>query len=99
MAWQFAVLFAGIPALVVLGDPAYAESTTFSIAPQDLDGALKAFGVQSHREIFFAPELARGRKSQGVRGIFDEPKALSIILEGTGLSFSITPSGAFLVRD
>jgi iron complex outermembrane recepter protein len=98
MAWQFVLLFAGIPA-IVLGNPVYAESTTFSIDPQDLDGALKAFGVQSHREIFFAPELARGKQSQGVRGKFDELKALRIILEGTGLSFSITPSGAFLIRD
>jgi hypothetical protein len=78
---------------------AHAETTTFAIEPQDLSGALKAFAVQSHREIFFTPELARGRKSNGVKGKFDDLKALNIILEGTGLNFSVTTSNAILVRD
>jgi iron complex outermembrane receptor protein len=78
---------------------AHADTTTFAIEPQDLSGALKAFAVQSHREIFFAPELARGRKSNGVKGKLDDLKALNIILEGTGLNFSVTTSNAILVRD
>src|SRR5258707_8885170 len=78
---------------------AYAATTMFEIEPQDLSSALKAFAVQSHREIFFAPELARGRQSKGVKGKFDDLKALNIILEGTGLNFSVTPSDAILVRD
>lgn len=85
--------------LVLLVGRAHADTAAFSIDPQDLDGAFKAFAVQSHREIFFAPELARGRKSQGVRGNFDVRKALDMILEGTGLSYSVTASGAFLIRD
>jgi iron complex outermembrane recepter protein len=78
---------------------AHAATATFEIEPQDLSGALKAFAVQSHREIFFAPELTRGRQSKGVKGQFDDLKALNIILEGTGLDFSVTTSNAILVRD
>lgn len=92
--WTFAVL-----SLAVLTAPAHAATATFEIEPQDLSGALKAFAVQSHREIFFAPELARGRKSNGIKGKFDDLKALNIILEGTGLNFSVTASNAILVRD
>jgi iron complex outermembrane receptor protein len=90
--WLLAVLSLG--ALT-----AQAASARFEIEPQDLSGALKAFAVQSHREIFFAPELARGRKSNGVKGTFDDLKALNMILEGTGLDFLVTSSNAILVRD
>src|SRR6202789_1332234 len=90
--WIFAVLSLG--ALTV-----HAATATFDIEPQDLSGALKAFAVQSHREIFFTPELARGRITHGVKGKFDDLKALNIILEGTGLNFSVTTSNAILVRD
>lgn len=90
-----------IPAisLAIFVIPAQADTTTFVIDPQDLSGALKAFAVQSHREIFFAPELARGRISKGVNGKYDDLRALKIILEGTGLDFSVTTSNAILVRD
>ena len=79
--------------------PAHAEDFTFSIAPQDLAAALKLFAVQSHREIFFAPEVARGKKSKGIKGTVDDLKALKAILEGTGLNFSVTASNAILVND
>jgi iron complex outermembrane receptor protein len=78
---------------------AHADTAAFAIEPQALSGALKAFAVQSHREIFFAPELVRGRKSNGVKGKLDDLKALNMILEGTGLNFSVTTSNAILVHD
>jgi iron complex outermembrane receptor protein len=93
-------LSSGLLALWCLGAlTANAATATFEIEPQDLSGALKAFAVQSHREIFFAPELARGRKSQGLKGQFDDLQALNILLKGTGLNFSVTASNAILVRD
>lgn len=79
--------------------PAHAATATFAIDPQDLSGALKAFAVQCHREIFFAPELARGKKSHGVNGKFDDLEALDIILKGTDLGYSVTASDAILLRD
>ena len=88
----------GVLSLIVFVNSAVADGTTFAIDPQDLASALKAFAVQSHREIFFSPELARGRRSNGVKGKYNDLKALNIILEGTGLDFSITPSDAILIR-
>jgi iron complex outermembrane receptor protein len=88
-----------IAALLSLAFVAHAEGVTFSIDPQDLSGALKLFAVQSHREIFFSPELTRGKTSKGVKGTYDDIKALKVILEGTGLNFSVTASNAILVRD
>jgi iron complex outermembrane recepter protein len=88
----------GILSLIAFANSAMADGTTFAIDPQDLASALKAFAVQSHREIFFAPELARGRRSNGVKGKYDDLRALNIILEGTGLDFSVTPSDAILIR-
>lgn len=90
----FAALILGI-----LAAPAQADTATFAIEAQDLSGALKAFAVQSHREIFFAPELTRGKASKGVKGKLDDLQALKQILEGTGLNFSVTASNAVLVRD
>jgi iron complex outermembrane receptor protein len=90
----FAMLLAFITAV-----PAKADNFAFAIDPQDLSTALKLFAVQSHREIFFAPELTRSKKSKGVKGTFDDMKALKIILEGTGLNFSVTASNAILVND
>jgi len=92
--WTLALL-----SMVLFITPALAAIATFEIEPQDLSGALKAFAVQSHREIFFAPEVARGRTSQGVKGKFDDLQALNMILQGTGLNFSVTASNAILVRD
>lgn len=93
------VLVAALLSLVAFNVPAHAENAIFSIDPQDLSAALKLFAVQSHREIFFAPELTRGKKSKGCKGAFDDIQALKSILEGTGLNFSVTASNAILVKD
>jgi iron complex outermembrane receptor protein len=85
--------------LAALAASAHAATVTFEIDAQDLSGALQAFAVQSHRDIFFAPEAARGRQSKGVKGNYDDLMALKILLEGTGLDFSVTASNAILVRD
>jgi iron complex outermembrane receptor protein len=96
-AYRVAIWVLAVSSLGAL--TAHAATATFEIEPQELSGALKAFAVQSHREIFFGPELARGKTSKGVKGKYDDLKALSLILEGTGLEFSVTPSDAILVRD
>ncbi len=72
---------------------------TFRIEAQDLGSALKAFAFQSQREIFFAPELIRGKQTHGVKGNHDDLAALNAILADTGLTYTITESNAILVRD
>jgi iron complex outermembrane receptor protein len=71
----------------------------FTIAAQPLDTALKAFALQAQREIFFTPDLTHGKKTHGINGKFQDLDALKAILDGTGLTYSITASKAILVRD
>ncbi|GFE89218.1 TonB-dependent receptor domain-containing protein [Steroidobacter agaridevorans] len=75
------------------------EPRTFNIEAQDLGSALKAFAFQSHREIFFAPELTQGKSTQGVVGRYEDLDALKKILADTGLGYTVTDSNAILVRD
>ena len=88
-------------ALLMLGT-AHAHASdqrpqTFDIQPQGLSAALDEFARQSQREILFAPRLAEQKSSGGVRGTMESLAALRILLQGSGLSFSTTPSGAILL--
>src|SRR6266567_746036 len=74
------------------------QPRAFDIQPQGLSSALDEFARQSQREILFAPRLAEQKSSGGVRGTMEPLAALRILLQGSGLSFSTTPSGALLVR-
>src|SRR4051812_48998034 len=65
----------------------HAETRTFAIEAQSLDGVLKAFAFQSNREIFFAPELTRGKRARGINGRYDDLAALTAILADTGLTY------------
>lgn len=71
----------------------------FTIEAQPLDAALKAFALQAQREIFFTPDLTHGKKTRGISGKFQDLDALKAILDGTGLTYSVTASKAILVRD
>jgi outer membrane receptor protein involved in Fe transport len=75
------------------------QPQVFTIEAQSLDAALKAFALQTHREIFFTADLTRGKRSHGVSGKHRDLEALKTLLEGTGLTYSITASNAILVRD
>lgn len=57
-----------------------------------------AFARQSGEELLFAPQIAAEKVSDGIRGDYAPLEALREILGDTGLTFSITPSGAILVQ-
>lgn len=78
--------------------PLHAETRAYEIEAQPLDAALKAFALQSNREIFFAPDLTRGKQTRGIRGQYDDLAALQAILAETGLTYAITTSNAILVK-
>jgi iron complex outermembrane recepter protein len=75
------------------------QTREFTIEAQDLGSALQSFALQSQREIFFTSELTRGKRSRGISGQHEVLAALEAILEGTGLTYSVTGSNAILVRD
>ena len=69
----------------------------FDIAAQSLSSALNEFARQSRQQILFAPDVVSQKLSPAVRGDMQPLAALKALLKDTGLTFSITPNGAFLV--
>jgi TonB-dependent receptor len=70
----------------------------FDIQPQGLAAALSEFARQADQEILFAPQLVAEKKFGGIRGKYTPLIALRVMLEGTGLRFATTPSGAILIQ-
>jgi outer membrane receptor protein involved in Fe transport len=87
------------PLIAPASGPAYAQTAArnYSIPAQDLGDALRQFGAQSGRDIVFDPALTAGKKSKPVAGAIDADRALQIMLEGSGLSYTTTSTG-FAVR-
>lgn len=75
-----------------------ARTQTYAITQQDLGAALRAFALNSGRDVVFDPALVRGKVTAGARGDLSEEEALRRLLDGTGLSFSRTDSGGFIIR-
>src|SRR5690242_3993528 len=75
---------------LVGGGAAFAESATFSIAPQSLNTALNAFSEQSAHPVLFKSDMALDKTTVGVSGNTDSEIALAQLLAGTGLSYRRT---------
>lgn len=80
--------------------PACAQEVTrtYDIPAQDLNGALRAFAMQTGRDVLYPPEIVAGKRSPGVRGPMSERRALEALLVGSGLSFEQTASNGYAVR-
>ena len=88
----------GAPSIANATDPPTAAQTTqFDIKPQALASALNALALQSHQQILFTPEVAKGKTTQGVKGALTADTALSQLLAGTGLSAAKSADGMILV--
>jgi len=77
--------------------PSAAQTIEFDIKPQSLTSALNAFALQSHQQILFTPEVAKGKTTKGISGALTADAALAQLLVGTGLSSSKSPDGMVLV--
>ena len=88
----------GAAALAWSGQAAAAGAHRYAIAAQPLGAALKAFALGSGRDGVFDPDLVRGKTAHGLSGNFTDEAALSRLLEGAGLTWSVTGAGAFVVR-
>lgn len=77
--------------------PAQAQARQFDIPEQDLAAALKAFATASGREVVAATAVIAGKRSAAVAGDFDAPRALALLLVGTGLRAEQI-DGAFVIR-
>jgi iron complex outermembrane recepter protein len=86
------LLLGGAWARAVEAAPAF-----FDIGPQSLATALDEFARQSHEQLLFAPEIVASRRSPGVHGTMEPEAALRLLLKDSGLSYSMTPAGTYLV--
>lgn len=67
------------------------------IASQNLGSALNEFARQTRQQIMFAPALVRGKRAPSLNGSYEPSRALRQLLDGTGITYRATPSGAFLL--
>jgi iron complex outermembrane recepter protein len=74
------------------------ETHTYSLGAQDALTGLQALAIQGNFQVFFTSDLVKGRKIQAVHGSFTAEDALSKALEGTGLTYRVTPEGTYIVE-
>ncbi|MBN8884504.1 MAG: TonB-dependent receptor [Rudaea sp.] len=70
----------------------------YRIPAGDLDSALNALATQSHLQIVYAPELVAGKKSAGLSGSYAPARALSRLLEGSGLNAEAINAGTYVIK-
>jgi iron complex outermembrane recepter protein len=80
----FARLF---PALALWALSAQAQATHFDIPAQSLGDSLRAIGSLTNTNILFAPPLVAGLRAPAVKADLTTEKALSQLLEGTGIHY------------
>jgi iron complex outermembrane recepter protein len=69
----------------------------FDIKAQPLSEALMAFGAQTGAIVMASSELTTGKTSKPVAGPMTTQKALTQMLQGTGLKFETSASGTILI--
>jgi TonB-dependent receptor len=72
-------------------------SQSFDLPVQALETSLRAVAAQSGSNIVFADESVRGRKAPALRGSFTAAAAYRALLQGSGLTLSVTSGGSYIV--
>lgn len=87
-------------ALVLAAQPAGAQTQAraFEIVQQPLGQALRAFALQSGKDIVFDPKLVRGKNAPPLKGRYLNEEALRRLLSGSGLTFEGSATGGFIIR-
>ena len=94
------VATASVIAIIASAAPASAqEQRTYDIAAQPLGTALIEFSRQSNVRVMIDPAIVDGRQAPALRGVFSVDAGIGRLLEGSGLTHTMTPSGAILVQD
>ncbi|OOH81576.1 TonB-dependent receptor [Pseudomonas koreensis] len=66
-----------------------AEEVSFNIPAQSLASALQALGTQSNMQVLYSADDVQGLRSQPVSGRLSPSQALSQMLVGTGVMFTV----------
>lgn len=86
-----------VGALFPVTAQAQTEQREYDIAAQPLGDALREYSEISGRQILFATDLVKGRRSTSVRGRMSSDRALSQLLAGSGLLPELV-DGALILR-
>ncbi|WP_420995105.1 TonB-dependent siderophore receptor [Cupriavidus sp. 30B13] len=103
LALRAALLGGALGATGVLPQFAWAQAAPagarqYDIAPGTLDQTLGRFGREAGVMIAIDPELTGGLRSEGLRGTYTVPEALSVLLSGQQLEAVSGPSGGYRLR-
>ena len=97
------VLATALLAFSLIGSATAADTRSVSysldIPAQDLNAALQQFAQASQHKLFYKSELVEGMTSQALKGEYTTEQALEMLLNGTHLTYDITPSAVVLIRD
>lgn len=95
--------FAGLIALLIHTTPALAAGdlsrvVKFTIPEQPMREALLTFSAQADVQVVADASLVSGKRSAGVDGKLRPERAMAILLNGSGLGFSIVNGNTFAIR-
>jgi len=87
------------PASADTSRDAAVQTVQFQIPVQSLASALSEFARQSGRQLLFTPDIVSGKTANAVVGSLHPLTAFDRLIAGSGLKYSLTASGAILLRD
>jgi hypothetical protein len=87
-----------MPLQAAFSQASHESSADFQIPAQDLASALDRFSLATGVQLFYASDLARGRKSSPVVGRFSPEEALLRLLQGTGLRARLGASNGISIE-
>jgi hypothetical protein len=93
-----ALVLAGSPLLAQ--EPRRANTVEFNIQPQTLTTALSAWSVQAGLQVVWpAGNNAKNGKSTQLHGRFDPMHALQLLLQGSGLTYSLINDRTVVIQE
>ncbi len=92
------VALLGAVVLLLFGFVSFAVAEDFRIPKGSLEQALNAYSDVTGKRPVYMNALVKGKESPGVRGNFSSEEAMSKILEGTGLTFTLTHDGNMVIQ-
>lgn len=95
-----ALCSASAVAIIASVSPAGAQEQlrSYNIPAQQLSSALLEFSRQSDVRVMADPAVVNGRQAPALQGTFTVSQGLDRLLAGSGLTHSLSPSGAILVQ-
>ena len=94
------VYLAGALLLILLSVPVSAQERMidFDIPPQPLSSAIRALSERADIQVLYVEDVVGRLRSRGLRGAYTVSQALDIILEGSGLGYTVTAPGSIAIR-